>query len=310
MELRQLRAVVAIADTGSVTKAAAILNIVQPALSRQVRLLEDELGKALFRRTRYGMETTNEGRILVEYAREALLSIEKAETEIRPPQGVIAGLVSVGFLPSVCDLIAGEFSRAVTQAYPNIRLRMTTGSAWQLQTLVADGNLDMAILFNSRPNVDVESTFLLEEPLFLVGLERYGQHWQDPEPIKGLSSIPLILPSAEQSMRGVLEHACAVEHVTMRVKTEADATQVTKALLLAGEGCTVLPGISLADASFREKIIAVRLGQPPLKRQVALCMSTGALRSGPSLVVKPILEDMVRRLVCDGRWPGAVLWAR
>jgi DNA-binding transcriptional LysR family regulator len=84
MDLKQLRALLAIAETGSVTRAADILHIVQPAISRQLKLLEEELGVALFERERHGMVLTPPGRLFVERASRALQELDAAKEEISP----------------------------------------------------------------------------------------------------------------------------------------------------------------------------------------------------------------------------------
>ena len=105
MDVRQLAALVAVAETGSVTRAAEVLRLVQPAVSRQIKLLEDELGAPLFERTRHGMALTDDGRILLEHARRALSELERARAEIRPASGELRGLVTLGLSPSIAEPI-------------------------------------------------------------------------------------------------------------------------------------------------------------------------------------------------------------
>src|ERR1700751_4496540 len=100
MDLRQLTALVTVAEVGSVTKAAELLHLVQPAVTRQIRSLEQELGVPLFERTRQGMHLTDAGAVMVDRARRALRELGRARAEIQPTPGVIAGSVSVGLLES------------------------------------------------------------------------------------------------------------------------------------------------------------------------------------------------------------------
>src|SRR6516165_1111547 len=117
VDLRQLTALVTVAEAGSVTRAARLLHMVQPAVTRQIRTLEEELGVPLFDRTRHGMVPTAEGELLVERARRALGELERARTEIRPVPGEVAGIVSVGLLESVDDLLAQPLAAAVASAH-------------------------------------------------------------------------------------------------------------------------------------------------------------------------------------------------
>src|SRR5580692_7106761 len=100
MDLKQLKALVTVVETGSVTRAAELLHLVQPAVTRQVRSLEHELGVPLFERTRHGMRPTAAGLTFADRARRALNELDRARAEIAPAPGVVAGLVAVGLLES------------------------------------------------------------------------------------------------------------------------------------------------------------------------------------------------------------------
>ena len=113
MDFKQLRALLTIADTGSVTRAAELLNIVQPAVSRQLRLLEEDVGTALFERGRNRMELTESGRILVEYARRAPHNLDRARAEITPQPGEVAGIVTIGLVPSLVNLLTSPVMATV-----------------------------------------------------------------------------------------------------------------------------------------------------------------------------------------------------
>lgn len=307
MELRQLRAVLAIAETGSVTKAAELLHVVQPALSRQLRGIEEELGKPLFTRTRNGMALTREGRVLAEHARRALLTLEQAVTEIRPRRGVVAGLVSVGMLPSVIDLVAAPLLKRVRDAYPQIRLRLAGGYAGELQDALQDNALDLGLLYDPKTHAAIDTRPLLDEPLYLVGARTLRPRWKKSEPLSALRGLPLILPSGSHSVRGILEHACAVEDIALDIVAEADTTQLTKALLLSGIGYTVLPGVAIADEKLERHVARVPLGRPALTRRVVLACSVARQRSESVRCVEEILFTLVHDLVREGTWPGARL---
>lgn len=96
MDLKQLTALVTVAEVGSITKAARLLHLVQPSVTRQIRSLEDELGVSLFRRVASGMTPTPEGALFVERARRVLLELDRARAEIRPDPGGVRGVVTLG----------------------------------------------------------------------------------------------------------------------------------------------------------------------------------------------------------------------
>src|SRR5881409_1864735 len=105
MDLKQLRAVVTVAEFGSVTRAADLLHLVQPAVSRQIRSLESELGVELFERSRHGMRPTPAGAALVTRAQRALTELERARAEIEPVRGEVTGIATVGILGGLAELL-------------------------------------------------------------------------------------------------------------------------------------------------------------------------------------------------------------
>ena len=130
---------VTVAEAGSVTYAAQMLHIVQPAVTRQIKALEDELGVVLFDRTRHGMVLTPAGDVFLTHARRALLSLERARTELTPQSGEVTGLVTLGVLESLLDVIVPPLVASVASKFPGIELRVMSGFSGYLQKWLDDG---------------------------------------------------------------------------------------------------------------------------------------------------------------------------
>ncbi len=122
-DFKQLTALVTVAEAGSVTRAAQLLHLVQPAVTRQIKTLEEELGISLFERTRHGMRPTDAGAVLVDRARRALAELERARAEVRPQGASVSGIVTVGLLESSVDIVAAPLVRRLRERHPGIRLR-------------------------------------------------------------------------------------------------------------------------------------------------------------------------------------------
>src|ERR1700751_2108920 len=166
MGLRQLTALVTVAEVGSVTKAAQLLHLVQPAVTRQIRTLEEEVGVPLFDRTRQGMTLTPAGKVLVERARRALHELELARTEIRPSgRGEVTGIVRVGLLESVLDVLAEPLATAVVSRHPGIELRILTAYSGYLRDWLDSGDIDMSLLYTRADTSSLSVVPLLREPL-------------------------------------------------------------------------------------------------------------------------------------------------
>lgn len=307
MDLQQLRAIIAIAETGSVTKAAERLNIVQPALSRRVRLLEETLGKRIFDRTHAGMRLTEEGERMVQVAKQALFLLYQAIADIGETEHSISGVVTVGLLPSTCELLAGDLVHVVKDRFPKVRLRLCSGYAGELQEWVESGVADIALLYDPRESASVQIRPLLDEPLFLVGLRGSEVEWRDHAPLSILARLPLIVPTGTHSIRGLIERACADSQIPLNIVAEADDSPLTKALLMAGVGYTVLAGIAVAEDLQRNRIAAVPIGKPSLQRRVAMVIAAGSRLTEPAACVADLFEARVKEIVRQNRWPGARL---
>jgi DNA-binding transcriptional LysR family regulator len=307
MDFKQLQTFLAIAECGSATKASQLLNIVQPAISRQMRLLEEELGTSLFHRERNGMELTAAGRTLVDRARRVMRELEEARAEIQPASGHVAGFVSVGMPSSTCELLAGDLVATIKRRHPQIRMRLHSGYGGVLQTAIQNGELDVAIVNDPRTTPLMEMRFVLNEQLFLVGPPRSGLAPDTPQPLSALRGKPMVLPSGPHAMRTTVEHACALENIELDIVAEVNAMDVQKSLVRHGVGWTVMPSSGVSGELSMGALSAAPVGGPNLQRHLALCLPTSRRTSVATRSVMNALLDLIRVSVGDGRWPGATL---
>ena len=271
MDFKQLRAFMTVADTGNVTRAAELLNLVQPAVSRQLRLLEEDLGIELFQRERHGMVLTAAGNALLVHARRAMLELDRGRAEIGST-GRIAGIVTVGLLPSTSDMLASPLVHAVARTYPGIRLRIAMGYAGTLQQWLEVGEIDAAILYGVEQAPQIQGTPLLEEPLWVVGPTSSKYRRQRPVSLASLVGRPLILPSGPRGIRTLVDHACAVSKVTLSIAAETNAMSIQKSLVLGGHGLTILPPIAFARELANHQVSAAPLKDPTISRTVVLAL--------------------------------------
>ncbi|RZJ25518.1 MAG: LysR family transcriptional regulator, partial [Haliea sp.] len=168
MDLKQLEYFVRVAELGSFTRAAVALDVAQPALSRQVRLLEVELRQNLLTRNGRGAAPTEAGKLLLEHGRGILHQVERAREELGRVRGALAGRVAIGLPPSVAKVMAVPLIRELRLRLPDASLSISEGLSVGMHESLANGRLDIALLYNAIPAPDIELTPLLEEQLFLV----------------------------------------------------------------------------------------------------------------------------------------------
>lgn len=305
MDIKQVRAFVTIADTGSVTKAASLLNLVQPAVSRQLRLLEEDLGIELFDRSRHGMELTDAGKTLLDYARRVLGEIERARAEVGSPRGEIGGIVTVGLLPSTCELISSALVAKIAKSHPGIRVRIAMGYAGTLQSWLESGEIDAALLYDAKASPTIRCKPLLEEDLWIVGLPSSGLQMDTPMPLRELEGRPLVLPSSPHGLRTLVEHAASLIGLTLNVVAETNAMSVQKSLVLGGHGLTVLPTIAVADDFAAGKLTGAAIVEPALVRKIVVATSTIRHLTTPIRCVVEGLVGCMKDAVEQGDWRGA-----
>ncbi|WP_028217091.1 LysR family transcriptional regulator [Paraburkholderia oxyphila] len=305
MDIKQLRALLAVAETGSVTRAAETLHIVQPAVSRHLKLLEEDVGTTLFDRGRYGMELTEAGEILVEYARRALQELDRARTEIQPNNAQVSGVATIGLLPSTSSLLAGPLVSAVKAQYPAIRLRIAVGYAGHLQKWLESGEVDAALLYNPKATPTLQAQVLLEESLCVVGPPSSKLDPSHPVPFVELGKWPIILTSAPHGIRSLLEQACRDASITLGVVAETNSMDVQKTLVASGHGFTVLPAIAVKEDVARGQLQMAPLCEPALQRRIVLALPNTRRLATAVRCTTALLVNEMRMAVERGDWPSA-----
>src|SRR5687768_12157435 len=151
MDLKQLEYFVRVAELGSFTRAAIALDVAQPALSRQVRLLEVELRQNLLTRNGRGATPTEAGQLLLEHGRGILHQVQRAREELGRVRGALAGRVAVGLPPSVAKVMAVPLIREFRSRMPEATVSVSEGLSAAMQESLAKGRLDIAVLYNAAP---------------------------------------------------------------------------------------------------------------------------------------------------------------
>jgi DNA-binding transcriptional LysR family regulator len=305
VDVKQLKALVTVAEAGSVTRAAELLHLVQPAVTRQIRTLERELGVALFERTRQGMRLTDAGAILLERARRALNELERARAEIQPVPGVVTGIVSVGLLDSACDLLAEPLVSAVARDHPGIELRVLTAYSGHLQQWLDDGDLDVTLLYDlaGTPSLNVEP--LVREKLWAVAPPSAGLRAAEPVPFERVAAHPLVLPAAGHGLRALIDTAAARAGTAMNIAVQTNSMRIQKQLVRAGHGWTILPGVGIAEDVADSALSAAPLCEPTVWRSLVLGTPRSGRKAPAADAVVAELTRQVHSALRSGRWPSA-----
>jgi LysR family nitrogen assimilation transcriptional regulator len=239
VDLVQLKYFLRVAELRSFSKAADALHVAQPAITRQIRQLEEELGVQLFHRHSRGSEPTEAGQLLEARAAALLRMADQTRADVISRAVVPTGPVRIGFPPSVGNLLIGSTVAAYRAKYPNVLIGLLEGYNQVLQEWLLSDRIDVAIMteFESHPMLD--STLLFEEGLWLLGPR--SDETERSYTVRDLENRPLIQTSHRNSLRMLLERAAAAQGFALQIVIEAEALAVIKQLVQRQVGFHVSP---------------------------------------------------------------------
>jgi LysR family transcriptional regulator, nitrogen assimilation regulatory protein len=305
VDVKQLKALVTVAETGSVTRAAELLHLVQPAVTRQIRSLEDELGVALFERTRYGMRPTRAGESMAERARRALAELDRARAELTVTPEAVTGTVSVGLLESTAEMLSGPLVSAILRDHPAIELRVLSAYSGHLQQWLDGGDLDLSLLYNltSTPSLNVRP--LLSERLWVVAPASAGLQPGRPVTVADAVTHPLVMPTPGHGLRTLVDRAIAQAQASAEIAVATNSMTLQKQFVRDGHGWTILPGAGIADDIASGTLSAAPLSEPEVWRSIVIGMPRAGRITPAVQAVARQLASEVRIAARNGRWLSA-----
>jgi LysR family nitrogen assimilation transcriptional regulator len=296
MDLKQLEYFRHVAELGSFTRAASFLSVVQPALSRQVRQLEVELGQNLFDRNGRGVVLTDAGSRLLEHTRGILMQVGRARQELEEQKNGDSGHFVLGLPPSLGRSVTVPLVKAFRCRLPHASLATVEGlSAYMLEWLNV-GRVDCALVYNAPASPTVDLSPLLDDQLFLIGPRpaKAARKARKSVTLAEIADYPLIIPSRPHSIRMSVENALAGVDRKIRVAHEIECIPAVIDLVRQGHGFAVLPFNAVQSTPWGDEVSVKPIVAPVLK--TSLSLATAAHRPKSPLMRKAIevIRDIVR----------------
>jgi LysR family transcriptional regulator, nitrogen assimilation regulatory protein len=296
MDTRRLYSFVRVVDAGSITRAADLLHIAQPALSQQMTALESLFGQQLLSRSKQGVEPTEAGRVLYRHARVILRQLEQAQADVEVVGRELAGGVSVGLAPySTVNALAFPLLSAVRARYPRVLLHINENFGGVLSEALMTGRMDMALLYESGPIRGVDFERLVTEELVVVapdGIELPARA-DDAVTMADLADVPLLLPGPTHTIRRVVDQAFSQASSAANVVGEVESVPLMARAVRGGLGATVLPR-SVARRMIGGSDLHQRHLTPALEVQVSLGTASGQTLSRAAEAVRELLREVLR----------------
>jgi LysR family transcriptional regulator, transcription activator of glutamate synthase operon len=270
MELRQLRYFAAVAEQRHFTRAAAQLHVAQPALSQQIRRLEQELGITLLDRTSRSVRVTEAGEAVLRRARLALAEADAIGADLDALRGLRTGRVLVGAIQALGPFDLPGLLAAFREQHPGIDLILREETTQEMLALLAADELDLAIaaIEPPPPRAEFATRALYEEDLVLALRPGHPLAQRARLALSDLPDEPFILFREGSGLRATTERALAAAGLQPRARLESTELSRVRALVARGLGVAIMPRSETASPGPR--VAAVALGPPALRRRVGL----------------------------------------
>ncbi len=293
MELRSLAYFARIAELGSITRAAAHLRLAQPALTRHVQRLEEELGVALFTRANRGVRLTEAGEKLLESATRILRDVERTGDEIRAQDAHPSGRIILGITPTLCPILVPELFARMRRDFPLVELKVMHAGMVRLEEFIIDGRVDVALLSELSRSRLIVSTRLAQEEMVLV--TKPGARPGGIVSGEELSQTPLILGDG---LRAAMVALLAGRGIELRVEIEVNDHETIRLMVQQGAAASILPYSSVARECAQGLLGAHRITEGgifrTLARGVRVSRTASPAREAMVRTITQVVADMER----------------
>lgn len=297
MDLKQLSYFVRVAEMGSFTRASIVLDIAQPALSRQVRLLEVELRQNLLIRNGRGITLTEAGKVLLEHSRGVLHQMERLREELSRVRGSLAGRVAVGLPPTLGRILAVPLTREFKARMPDATLAIVDGLSKTMQESLLTGQLDIALVYNALPTPGIELRPLLQDELLLVQGRLDQVVENGPVELADIADYPLIIPARPNALRMHVETALLNISAQPRIAMEVNSVATILDLVADGVGCAILSPHAVLTAAQPERFTLRRIVNPGLFPLLSLATSADRPATSTQQATLDMLERIAREVL-------------
>lgn len=290
MDLRQIKYFVEVEEQGSLTAAADKLNIAQPSLSRQIRMLEFELGLPLFIRNGRGVVPTEAGKILAERGREILRQVHLLRDALAQTRKGTAGHVAIGIPSSLISILGVALVTGFRKKLPEVSISISDALSITMQDWISGGRLDIGLIYKPTTSIGISTIPILEEELLLFShVSRKGPATDIA--LRNIADIPLILPRHPHEIRVLVDSRMDAIGVKPRIVLEVDSIPAILHFLNSGDQCSILPRYAVSVYGRLSDYVARRIVDPPLYSKLVLATSSKK-PAGP-------VQDLALKLIAD-----------
>ena len=277
MELRQLKAFLAVARAGTISRAAERLEVAQPSLSQQIRKLEEDLGVALFDRLRHGVRLTDAGMALRPRAERILAETELAAAELRADIRRGVGRFAIGAIPTMAPYLLPEVVARIRRRHPACELEVREDLTENLVDALADERLDAAILSTPVDHERVRLEVVGQERLVVVAPAAGLLEGVGTITLSELRGLPRVSLHEMHCLGRQIEGFCSMKRVGATISCKTTQLATVLELVGAGVGVSLAPEMAAKrDSSGARRYLRLSRGSPT--REIAFATRAGRSR--------------------------------
>jgi len=294
IDLRRLRYFIAVCEHGGFSRASQSIGVAQPSLTRQIKLLEKELGISLINRSGRGAEPTAEGRFLLSQSRLHIDGLDDAVREMRQRSNGVKGEISLGICPTIASLFLEDIRSFIAAHYQGVTLNVVEAYSGDLASLMRGGRLDAALTYRPISPEGLDILDLFSERLVLV-TSYSGAKPEAPLQLGDISQLKLILPSEIHELRRIIDRVYRSRDIPLKPELELDSLGAVKAVIAdkSTHYATILPRSSVAHELSQNVLSAAPIADRDMTRTIAVVRPWD---SGPQHDVLSVLINEVCRL--------------
>lgn len=302
MDIKQLKTFICIAETGSLSAASDRLRIAQPALSRQIKLLEHEIGVQLFLRHARGMTLTETGQTFFKSISKLIYQLEKSVDDISSVKGEIKGTVNIGFLPSSNMDFITRFVGRVKKQLPDVKLNLVEGFSGNLIEWLQGGSLDISFLNGPAKDLHISSKELIYEDIVLISAKGTLPQLGENIVLSDLAQLPLALPNRTHGIRILIDRIIQKFNIELDVALHVDSIAILRSLVRSGDYHTLLPLSCFADEIAKQDFETRVFKSSTMNRQLILGFAPNGVTTVAMDAVTNIIYDEIMTMIEQGQW--------
>lgn len=312
MDMRHLRYFVAIAEEGSLSKAAERVRVAQPALSQHMRNMELDLKTELLFRSSRGVQLTEAGERLLKQARQLLGQFDELHDIVRGADVEPSGEVRFGVPGTVSQVLSARLIREAAIRFPKIKLRIAEAMSGFIFDWVREGKVDIAVLYRGADGRGLRLQEVLLEELRLFGAAdaRIGRAKPFVDAVDYASAIdlPLVVPSPGHGLRDLLDEVASIQcGKALNARTEIDSYAPIKILVEEGLGFSILPAMAIKAECQAGRLVSWPLANPQMRRKVFVAVPADRPMAAATAAIEKLTLELLTQLVSEGTWEAELV---